>query len=165
MHDEARARRELAGEFAVDLGDVDQRGSLERSRARDLHGLAVNGRLDVAFDDEHVAVGNVDAAQLDVDANGKLAHWNVGARLHRCALQRGLGRQHRRLLRSRFMGFRRSRRWRDAGRWRRGHATRCCGRIVERGLESGLVDALSFRKSITATEIQHNDSLHVREDS
>src|SRR6478609_4674054 len=48
VHDEPGARRELARKLAMDLGDVDLRDAIERTRRRDLHFLAVHRRLDMA---------------------------------------------------------------------------------------------------------------------
>src|SRR5262249_35777072 len=55
------------------FGDVDLRGAIESSRLRDLHFLAVHRRLHVALDDEQIAVGDLDALQLDVDPDEELA--------------------------------------------------------------------------------------------
>src|SRR5690242_13210007 len=47
MDDKARARRDLAREIAVHLGDVDERRALERAGLLDLHHLAVHRGLDL----------------------------------------------------------------------------------------------------------------------
>ena len=64
MHDELRARgRSPARELAVDLGNVDQRSAGQRAGLRDLHDLAVR-RVDLALDDQHVAVRDLDGLML-----------------------------------------------------------------------------------------------------
>jgi hypothetical protein len=87
VHDEPRPGGELAFERAVNLGDVDRRGSVEPSRREDLHRLAGDGRIDVALDYQHVAVRDLDTFEVDVDADGQAAFGAIGAR--RC------GRRHR----------------------------------------------------------------------
>ena len=69
MDDEARSGRDLSRELAVDFRDVDLGRALERSRLRDLHLLAVHGRLDMPLDNEEIAIGDLHALELDVDAD------------------------------------------------------------------------------------------------
>ena len=79
MDDQLRAGGQLAGEVTVDFCDVDRDVSLERAGLRDLHRLAVDRGFDLAFDDEHVAVGNLDALELDLRTDPKLASRRIGA--------------------------------------------------------------------------------------
>ena len=73
MNNEPGVCGELAGEVTPDLRDVDQRRALVRARLGDLHRLAVDGGLDMPFDDDHVAIGDFHALELDVDADAKTA--------------------------------------------------------------------------------------------
>jgi hypothetical protein len=73
VNDQPFARGQLARKLAVDLRDIDEGRALQRAGLGDLHGLAVHGRLHVPLDDEDVAVGNLHALELDVEAHGELA--------------------------------------------------------------------------------------------
>src|SRR5258706_1662213 len=72
VDDELLAHRELALEAAVDLGVVDRDRALEHAVLGDLEHARVEGRLDAAFDDQRIAVADLDALQLDVRADDQL---------------------------------------------------------------------------------------------
>ncbi len=97
-------RGELAGEVAVDLGDVDHGGPLERAWFGDLHALRGDARLDLAFDHHHLAITDLDALELHVAADDQLAAARRRARGNGCVVdflsrrngrQRGRGRRRR----------------------------------------------------------------------
>src|SRR5205823_11198497 len=82
---------QLAGEFAANFSDIDKRGSGQRSRLIDLHLLAVHGRFHVTLDDEHVAVGDLHAFELDVHTDEELAAAPFGGYL--TSSRRAIGRR------------------------------------------------------------------------
>jgi hypothetical protein len=73
VNDNVLARRELAFETAADFGDVDADGAGENAVLRDLYDAAVHGRLDPPLDHQCVAIGDFNAAQLDVGSDDQLA--------------------------------------------------------------------------------------------
>jgi hypothetical protein len=73
MDDELLAHGEAAVEHAADLGDVDFGRALELALLGDLHQARIHGGFDQAFDHERVAIGDLDALELDVRADGELA--------------------------------------------------------------------------------------------
>jgi len=83
------AHREAAIELAVDLCKVDLRRATERAAGGDLHQARSHGRLHDAFSQQGVAIGDLDAFELDVGADGQLAA-PLRARLGRhCNSSRG----------------------------------------------------------------------------
>ena len=62
-----------AGEFAMDLGDVDLGRTVESPLLRDVNDARVHGRLHRAFHHQRVAVRDLDPLELDVGAHGQLA--------------------------------------------------------------------------------------------
>src|SRR5688572_30436821 len=97
MDDELLADGELALEAAVDLGDVDARSALEHALLGDLDHAAVHGRLDAAFHDERVAIGDLDTLQLDVGPDDELAALALGGTGRRGGRMRALRRGGREL--------------------------------------------------------------------
>jgi alkyl hydroperoxide reductase subunit F len=87
------AHGQVAVKAAADFRDVDLGRALERADLGDLHQARIHGRLDQAFDDQRVAVGDLDPLELDVGAddelaaarhcNGRLCHWREGHALDR----------------------------------------------------------------------------------
>jgi hypothetical protein len=73
VNDELLAHGEAAVEHAADFGDVDFGRALELALLGDLHQARIHGRFDQAFDHERVAIGDLDALELDVRADGELA--------------------------------------------------------------------------------------------
>src|SRR3981081_2728972 len=69
---ELLAHRQLAFEAAMDLGVVDRDRALEHAVRRDLEYARVEGRFDAAFNDERVAIADLDALQLDVGTDDEL---------------------------------------------------------------------------------------------
>src|SRR5258706_15431037 len=63
---ELLAHRQLALEAAADLGVVDRDRALEHAVLGDLEPARVEGRLDAAFDDQRVAIADLDALDLDL---------------------------------------------------------------------------------------------------
>ena len=72
VDDELLAHRQLALEAAADLGVVDGDRALEHAVLGDLEHARVERRLDAAFDDQRVAVADLDALDLDLPADHEL---------------------------------------------------------------------------------------------
>jgi hypothetical protein len=75
---------EVAIELPVNLRDIDLSRALESAELRNLNHPRIHRRLDRALHHQGVAIGDLDALELDVRANGQLAT-NVFAR--RCDAQ------------------------------------------------------------------------------
>ena len=73
VHDKPRACGQVARKLAEYFRDIDHCGSAQGPRLGDLHALAMNRCLDLAFDDENVTVRYLDSLELDVDADKQLA--------------------------------------------------------------------------------------------
>src|SRR5439155_7951811 len=91
MDDQALARRQLADKLALNFGNIDHHRSLERSRLGNLHGLAVDRGLDMTFDNERVAIGDLDPFELDIGSNGQFAAGDLACARYGRGLTRGAG--------------------------------------------------------------------------
>jgi len=96
VNDELLAHRQLAFETAVDLGVVDGDRALEHAVLGDLEHARVERRFDAAFDDQRVAIADLDALDLDLRADDQLrlaarVCLDLGDRFHRYIGGRGGG--------------------------------------------------------------------------
>ena len=94
VHGEVFPDGEFAREPAADFRNIDAGGAREGAAGRNLNHSAVHRGLDVAFDDQRVAVGDLDAFQLDIRADDEAAALLIvalgrrGGRRFFCRLER-----------------------------------------------------------------------------
>src|SRR5687767_12536800 len=72
VDDQLLAHRDLAFEAAANLGLVDGDGALEHAMLGDLEHARIERGFDTAFDDQRVAIADLDAFDLDVVADDQL---------------------------------------------------------------------------------------------
>ncbi len=156
VDDELEMGRQLAAELPVDLGDVDDRVAFERPGLRDLHALARHARLDLAFDNDELAVADLDALQLHVSSDDELRP--AAGRRQRGRLRRGRGGGRRCTDRCGTRG-------RPGGRWiagREGSADRRCRRRGGRGrgarARCRALAAAWIGRALVAIEVEHGTS-------